>query len=291
MSTTLIATFAGLVAAFMWGTSDWLAAKSAKKLHPVEVNFAVQAASFVLVLVLFCFSGLHVTHLRQVGLIALSSILISLAFMLIVKALASGAVGVISPLANSYPLFTIVLSLIFLTTHFKTVELVAIFGILAGTLLLAYEKNTRDIPFRELHRETGLALCASAVWGTAFFVIAPVVNEVSWQTITILGEVFSFGFASLLLFAHSRRKTPRAMWQALQSKPSLLTGILGTTGIGAIYIGSGRVGSVVIPTVLSGGGPLIASAWGAAADKERIGIPKRLGALIVVAGIIILNIA
>jgi drug/metabolite transporter (DMT)-like permease len=71
----------------------------------------------------------------------------------------------------------------------------------------------------------------------------------------------------------------------------LTIGVFGSIGAVAIYIGSNRSGSVVIPTVLSAGGPLVASIWAAIFDKEKIGVLKRAGAVIVVAGIIILNVS
>lgn len=40
MSPILVATIAGLATAFLWGTADYLAAKSTKKLSSFQVNFA-----------------------------------------------------------------------------------------------------------------------------------------------------------------------------------------------------------------------------------------------------------
>lgn len=56
------------------------------------------------------------------------------------------------------------------------------------------------------------------------------------------------------------------------------------------YMGSDKAGSVVVPTVLSAGGPLVASVLGAIVDKEKIGFYKRVGAVTIVAGIILLNL-
>jgi len=48
---------------------------------------------------------------------------------------------------------------------------------------------------------------------------------------------------------------------------------------------------VILATVLSAGGPLVASVWGAVFDHERIGMVKRAGAVFIVASVVVLNIA
>lgn len=73
-------------------------------------------------------------------------------------------------------------------------------------------------------------------------------------------------------------------------KLSSSAGVTYRIGTIAFYIGGHRAGSVIIPAVLSSSAPLIASFWGALIDKEKLGLNKRVGAVILVAGIIILNI-
>jgi len=291
MNPTLIATFAGLITALCWGTSDWLSAKSTKQHSVLEINFTVQSISLVWMAILFLVSGVHIGNGEELFRIGLGNILVMMGYLIFVEALSTGAVGIIVPLGNIYPLVTIILSAIFLSMHFMALQLLAMLGIVLGAAVLAYEKNTQKIPFKQLHRETVLALAAAAVWGIGFFVIDPVVTQVSWQTISILGEVFSFSFALLLIVAIRRKQAPAAIQQSLRAKLPLVVGTLGITGAVAIYVGSTRAGSVVIPTVMSAGGPLVASVWGAFVDKEKIGTLKRLGAVIVVGGIILLNVA
>jgi len=291
MNATLVATLAGLITALCWGTSDWLTAKSTKNLDTFENSFAVQASSIVIIAVLFIFSGVHLHTAAQLWRIIGANLLISTAYLLFARALASGAVGVVSPLGNAYPLFTIVLSVIFLATHFESIQLVAMVGVVAGTLLLAYEKNTQQLPLRELHKDTALAFAAAVIWGVAFFLLSPIVNQVPWQTISIVGEFVAFLFAGLLIGAVKRRHAVQSVRRALTTSAGLWVGILGTGGFIALYIGSAHAGNIVIPTVLSSTGPLVASLWAAAFDGEKLAKLKRIGALIVVAGIVVLNVA
>ena len=291
MSAVLIATIAGLITAFCWGSSDWLSARSAKKLSPIEVNFTVQAVSLVIVGFLFLFFGFDPINASQLARVAAGSLLIMTAYLVFVKALSSGIVGIIVPLGNIYPLFTIILTLVFLKVHFGLLQLGAMLSIVLGASLLAYEKNHRKIPLKELHRESILALLAAIIWGVAFFVIEPVVSEVSWQTIAIVSEVVAFTSGFFLVVLTSRTKTWQTIGRSLRSKPALVAGIFGEVGMMALYLGSSHAGSVVIPTVLSAGSPLIASWWGMVVDHEKVGVIKRVGAVVVVAGIIALNVS
>lgn len=291
MSGTLIATLAGLFVALAWGTTDWLTARSSKHYDTIEINFAVQTISLIWAGIIFAFSGLHVHDGTQVFRIALSSALIVIAYLVFIKALSSGVLGIIVPLSNIYPLVTIVLSLIFLSTHFKLVQLIAMLGITFGAALLAYEKNVKKIPFRELHKETGLALTAAVVWGVGFFVLNPVVSQVSWQTITIISEPTAFILSFLLLVVVKQRQTVAAIRRSWHAKMPLLVGLLGTAGMIALYFGSTKAGSVLIPTVLAAAAPLVTSLFGALFEGERLGVLKRAGAVVVVAGIVVLNIA
>ena len=291
MSDTLIATLAGLVTLFTWGTADWLAARSTKHYDTFEINFVVQSVSMILSAVVFIIYGLHVNDIGQVIRIALSSILIVTGYQVFITALSSGVLGIIVPLGNIYPLFTIVLSMVFLSTHIKSVQLAAMIGIILGAALLAYEKNAKKIPFRELHRESGLALTAAVIWGLGFFVLNPVVDKVSWQSVMIISEGTAFLLALLVIVAIKRRQTFQVFNRARQAKQPIVVGLLGTAGMVAVYFGSNKAGSVLIPTVLSAGAPLVTSLLGAVFEGERLNIIKRAGAVVAVSGIIVLNVA
>lgn len=292
MSATLIATLAGLVTALCWGTSDYLSAKSSKKHGAIEINFVVEIVGLGLAIVIVLFSGIHISTANQFIRIVLGNILLTSAYLIFVKALARGAVGIIVPIGNSYPLFTILLSLVFLDTRFKLSELLAMALIMAGILILAYEKNDRKIPVKELHRETLLALIAAITWGLAFFVLNPIANQVSWQTVSFVGQAASFIFASLLLggLMIKGKKTVESVKKAFTYKPTLAIGLVGVSGTFVLYFGFHKAGSVTIPTLLSAAGPLVAAFWAALVDHEKLGLLKRVGAVVVVSGIILLNV-
>lgn len=291
MNITLIASIAGLVTAFCWGTSDYLAARSSKRIGALETNFALQLSSLAIVGLVFAIYGVHVAHLADLGQILLSSLLLNIAFVIFLQALSKGAVGIIVPLSAIYPLFTILLSMVFSRLEFSTVQLGAMLIIVFGAAILAYEKNHANIPLKQLHRKTVLALSAAIIWGVSFFIIGPVTQRVSWQSISIITESLSLCFAIVLLFAANRWNTVVAMRRALKAQPAIVAGLFGEVGLMTFYLGTGHAGSVIIPVVLSSTGPLVTSFYGVVFDRERIGTYRRAGAVLTVAGVIILNLA
>lgn len=290
MNAVLLGSIGGLLAGICWGTSDYLSARSTRKASALQVNFTVQTTAIVMVLVLYLLHGLHITSWQQVFYVSLSSIFNTTGYYVFVRALSKGAVGIIVPLSNIYPLVTVGLSVLFLQVDFSARQMAAMLAIIFGAVVLAYEKNRKKVPFRQLHRQTTLTVLAAILWGLAYFTLNPVVGKVDWQSVSIISEWASMIYTLLITLAITRSRFPRFAMGALSNRPAYLTGLVGMSGMMAIYFGTSRAG-VVIPTVLSGGGPLIASVWARLIDHERIGWVKRIGAVIVVAGIIILNVS
>lgn len=164
-------------------------------------------------------------------------------------------------------------------------------GIVLGAALLAYQRNRQEIPLTELHKDTVLALIAASIWGLGYFILNSVVDDVSWQVIAVFTEMTMFCLAFIFLLAVRRSHTLRAIKQVSSDKLILIASVLGGVGFMSFYIGSDYAKSLVIPTVVSSCGTLIAAALGAMFDHEKLGTAKRAGAVLVVAGVIILNLA
>ncbi len=291
MTTIQIATVSGLIALISWGASDWLTGKTSKKLGSFETDFVISLPGVLMMAVILAFAGIHVPNLEVLLKITLVAALFTAAYLLFIKALSTGFVGIVVPLSSIYPLITLTLSLIFLNVVFVSSQFIAMLGIAAGAVFLAYEKNHNKIPIKVLHQETALALGASLAWGLAFFVVNDIVQKVSWQT--LLGLLYFIGFAvtcTYLAIVH-RSKTVEIMKKSLRNRVGVLSGVIAMIGNIAFYTGSEAAKSVIIITIIASGAPLVSSLLGAVFDKEKIGILRRVGAVMVVTGIVILNIS
>lgn len=290
MNATLVATFAGLITALAWGFGDWLSSKGAKKFDPVQFNFGVSYVNLIMVAGLLAFAHITIPAPGQLLAIVTASVLVPAAYIVFVKALSKGPVGIVVPLGNSYPLITVALSIVILSQAFDVMQVGAMVGIVLGAMLLAYQKNRQQVPLKELHKDTMLAVTAAIIWGFGFFVLNSVVGHVSWQTIAVFMETTMFLFALVALTLVYRSNTPGAIRQLFPDKVVLWGGLTGAIGFISLFIGSDYAKSAVIPTVLSGCSTLVAAALGAVFEHERLGVVKRVGAVLVVAGVIILNL-
>lgn len=288
MSDTLIATLGGLLAMLTWGGSDWLDSRVSKKYNPIEANLTIQLPGIISIIALFA-SGQQTPSLNNAIIIFFAGLFFTVAFVAFIKALSHGHVGIVVPLANTYPLVPIVLSAIFLSTILKSLQYLAILLIIGGVVILAFEKRYKRVPKPILQHEIYLAFLAAILWGIGIFVLNTVVEKESWLAIFAFINISMIAGAFLiwLIQSHDHRKEIRSV---VVNKLGLTAGLLLTFGSFGWYFGAERAGSFIIPSVIASASPLVASYISALIDKEKLTIIKRAGAVIVVAGIIMLNI-
>ncbi len=290
MSDTLIATLGGVVALVFWGTGDWLMARNSKELNPLDVNLSVQVPGFIITVAAMILTSQAPPSFDHTIILAIAGAIFAIAFIVFVKALSIGNVGVVVPLSAIFPLITIVLIALFLTLNFSAIQVMAMVIIVAGSILLAFEKRNKAISLKAQHQASFLALAAAFLWGLGNFVQNIVIGKESWLTILALLNVFmSITFIFVVIFTSAGAMVGKVR-QALHNKVGLIAGAILTTGSFGFYIGADRIKSVLVPAVIGSAAPLVTSFLSAAIDKEKLTVIKRAGAVIVVAGIIMLNI-
>lgn len=290
MNPVLAATLGGLVAAVGWGAGDWLTAKLSKKFGKLELNLGANIPGLLVMLPILILSSQPVPSSGFLARMWLAGALISCGFICMVTALKSGAVGIVVPLSNIYAILTLALSTVFLNSVFNSWQIVAILIIVIGAGLLAYEKNHKKIPLKELHRETFFALAAAVIWGVAFFLVNTMVEEFTWYVLSGWMSVFMTLNALLLVVFANGSQALKSVKRPLKNRTVWLSGFAFQFGAIGFYVGSDKSGSVIIPAVIAAAAPLVSSALAVLYDHEKIGLIKRAGAVVVVTGIIILNL-
>ena len=138
-----------------------------------------------------------------------------------------------------------------------------------------------------LTKETILAFGAALFWGLGFFTVNSVVDQLAWEP--VLGVIsIAMGFFALLIYVSKPRNNKR-LRDVLDNRVGLVAGITLTFGSIAFYFASEVSGNVLIPAVIAAASPLVTSLLGAIFDKERIILSKRVGAVLVVIGVTLLN--
>ncbi len=290
MNTIFIATLGGMIALVLFGLSDWLASRSSKKFEELETNLAIQIPSFAILLPVFVMSGQSLPGKGVLLSLFLMALFYVAGWVCFIKALSTGKVGIVVPLANIYPLIVILMSAIFLTIKFSGLELGFMVMIVAGAVLLAYEKNNEKLSFKELHMESAFALLATLFWGLGIFFLNTIADKTTWQVIAGIEGTLTALVALILLIIVQKRKAIKSLKRIQKNRLALYSGVALAIGAVGLYYGTEKNGSALIPAVIASAAPLVTSLLGAVFDGERVGLIKRLGAVSVVAGIILLNI-
>lgn len=291
MSGVFIASLGGLSALLLWGISDWLTSKSSKEFSGREVNFAIQISGALIMLFALIISGHNVPTIGNIIVLMLAAMLFTVAYLCFIKALNVGQAGIVVPLANTYPLITLLASFILLTIAFTPIQVSAMLIIVCGAVLLGTEKiNWRKLR-KNFKRETSYAMGAAFFWGIGFFVTNTVVDKLPWQVILGVLSISMGVYALLLFFAKNRKEAMQAILRLPTNKTGIIAGVALTLGSVGFFIGAERSGSLIIPAVIAAGSPLITSILAAIFDKEKLTVIKRVGAVLVVFGVTLLNIS
>ncbi|MCA9308775.1 EamA family transporter [Candidatus Saccharibacteria bacterium] len=289
MNTVLVATLGGLGALFLWGVSDWLASKSSKKYDDGSyVNLTLQTSGAVIMVAILLLSNVGLPNLRQIILLILTSLFFTFAYLSYIKAFSVGEAGVVVPLANIYPLVTLLLTATFLTLSLSGMQTAAVVTIIFGAVLLGTEKLNIRKAKEHLSLEVGFALLTAALWGAGFFTVNAIVDELPWEV--ILGAIcITMGLFSIGYYLYKHRNTKKRQ-SILRNESGIIAGLALTTGSIAFYVAAESTNNVVIPAVIASASPLVTSILAYIFEGERIILSKRIGALLVVLGVALLNI-
>lgn len=284
-----MATVTGLFTAVTWGAGDWLTPRSKHKLGIFQISFALYVIGVIIFLPLLLMHFRWPTAKQTLEIIG-SGTMLSFGYLSFVKALTEGAVGIVVPLSSIYPILTLFLSVILLGQSYTTNKVVAMLLIIAGAFLLAYERNHKKLPLRVLHRVNFYTLLAVLIWGFAFVILNSLITRVAWQPLVIIQEVVGLVVAFIFLIINYKQAVYTMMADGLYDTTTVAAGVLLALGVITLYVGAGRLGNIIIPSVLANVSPLISSLLAAIIDKEKLGWLKRAGALLAIGGIVILNI-
>ncbi len=290
MSTTLIATLGGIWALFLWGGSDWLIARNSKKTDSFQLNLSIQMPGILIGIVAMVITHAHMPSMHNALIIGLASFLYTVAFVMFVKGFAIGSPGIVAPAASIYPLVTIIFSAIFVGLSFTHAQILIMLIIMAGVVMLAFEKRDSKISLHKQHRALLLALGAGALWGIGNVFQNSIVGEVQWAVFILFIDIWMTLFAIIFLLGSDPPHFVKKLKSSFRDRAGLISGAVYTVGSIGFWSASTRAGSLIIPIVVSSASPLVTVGLARYYDGDKLALIKRVGAVVVVAGIILLNL-
>ena len=286
----LAATIGGLVALVFWGISDWLASKNSRQYTNVEVNMSIHFSAAIILAVVFLLSGQEIPQINQILTMMLAAGFFTAGYILFIRALSVGNTGVVVPLINTYPLFTLLASFLFLSITFSSLKIYAMLIIIAGAILLGTEKLNKKKIHEHLSQEVLMSILAAIFLGIDIFFLNTVVDVLPWETVASFTSIATAFYIMVLSIIKNKTLALRSIKNLHKNKVGLASGITLTAGAIGFFVGAEISGNLIIPGVIASASVLVTSLLSRIFDKEKLIITKRIGAVFVVAGVILLNI-
>lgn len=280
-----------LMSMIFWGLALFLAAVASRKIGNVLTLFWMQIFGFIIgcFYLLFRPSDFNLQSLPQfIPTLVAIALLQAAGALAYYRGMEKGQVTLVSPLGASYSLVTAVLSIIFLKEVLRFNQIVALFLIIAGMVIISI--NFKDlIKNRSFQVLTGTkeGIIAMLGWGISLFLLIFPSKELGWFLPSL---TFRFLIICFLLLYILYSKIP--IFPKTQKLPLKLLILIGLFDILAFFSYSLGVtsgyGSIVAP--VSSASTLVTVFLGILLLKEKMGVRKVIGISIIVGGLLLISI-
>jgi drug/metabolite transporter (DMT)-like permease len=286
----------GLVLAVSFGTSDYLSKGVTSQIGPYRTTVYILALSGVGMLIpgLFLSSSLVVTPL--LALILLTVAVTTLAgFAFMYRAYSRGALSLTAPIVNSYPAFSIIISILFLGATLSAEAVFALVGVIAGIVLVSTS-------FSDLRRRVS-SVGALLSPGVGSALIASALYAVSWTAFGSATE--SLGYILPVLFVRCvpaliglavapalhqdvRIPAPRHTGEGRWLPRLLLMGLLEAVGVTLFSLGvkiAPTPDTIPILATFAGMAGAVTVTYAIILLRERLELNHVIGVFLLIAGV------
>lgn len=277
--------FSGLGAMVSWGIGDFFAAVASKERGAFRTLFIVQLVGLVITAIaVLIFDRNLLIPFPILGLSFLLSVFMFMALLCFYKSLEIGPVSVTSPVASSYSLITVFISVLFLGERLTSLQWLAVFIVVLGIFLAS--TNFKEISLKVKNKKGIIfALVAMLLWGVVFAFIDRVVESIGWLRTTALNYP-PMVLLILLIFGRGRNKV-KELWDKGLDRNVFLAATLQLAGVAAVNFGFERELTSIVTTV-SSTYPLITVILALTYFKEKVAKSQLLGSFIIILGLVLL---
>lgn len=276
----------GLFLAFCFGTSDYLSKGLTGKVGFYRATVYTLATSGALVFVPLLFLGTPgPPSYADVALLALISLSTFAAFLSMYRGYQKGHLSVLSPIVNSFPVFSVLFAVFVLRIDLSFPVLLALAAVIFGILLVSTDFSAPRSGGRGLTPGVPEAVLAALFFAVGFTSLGYAEETIGYLLPVVAARL---GAASVGVL------TGMALRQDLQpfgGKPFLrllAMGALEASGLLAFTLAlfySSTLAALPIATTLGGMGVVFTVGYALILMKERVGPNYGLGILIIVAGV------
>lgn len=172
----------GIIAMLSWGVADFFAAKSVRKSSVFKTYFWIQAIGLaVYSLIFLLFFEFPAISLVTFGIILITAFLGITSVTSFYKGLQIGIVSIISPIAASYAVVTVILSLIFLNETITAFQAIGISFVIFGAILASFKfHDLIRLKVKKVAAGVKYAVFTMLGWGVFMALMDVLVSGLGW---------------------------------------------------------------------------------------------------------------
>lgn len=281
----------GLLAALLWGGTDFLVGLNARAVGVKRAVFFGQTMGFAIMsMLLIVFPTFILKSMAapfDIWLIGIAAAVLTVfGALALSKAFALGKASIVAPLVTSYGVVTTLLSWAG-GEQISLIQLLCIALCVLGVILSSIHSDSKVPHTTQASSSISFALLAAVFFGTSFWLqghfVLPVLGPVTMLWLAYLVGLIVM-FVMVLKIKEGLKFPPLKNCMALTGVSLMNLGGFSAFAYGAV---SGSVSVVTVISTLSGG---IAAILGYVFFKERLGKVQVLGVVLVLGGAFVLHL-
>lgn len=277
----------GIIAMLGFGISNALVSVPAKNIGILRTMFIRGIfSSLMLFLILLFFLSETNFSFNYILIAVIIAIIGYVPLATFFKAIKLGKVGIVTPIANSSVIFTVLLSIIFLKESLLATQILAILLIVTGIILTSINfKDLRNSNLFNVSSGIPYALVSAILWGVVFFLLKIPVNVLGPFLTSFIIE---FG---ILIFSilHIKVANDSLIFPSRKMLIHIFF-IAFFAIIGSLFFNLGiKISSVSIIAALTFSSPLISTLYGKLVYKEKLNAVQYSALFLILLGIILVS--
>lgn len=267
-----------------YGIGPLLAKKLTERVPPLHgvflTNLAVVATAFVAAMTERPFKA---PNLTAWGILAFGGMTGALAILFFFKGIESGQVAVVAPVANSFPIVTWVLSLVFLTQPFSVPSFLCTLVVVAGVVTLVYQRQAGF----QLNRAALFGTITAIGWGAHAFFIYLLLNTglPPFSTGFYLESAILLWLAVFLIVRRDFKVNWRHLWPY-----GLFGGIVTAMGTLMYTLAVSSEGAPELVATIVGANPILTCLLALLLFKEKLSRQQVAGIVVTILGLVALRV-
>ncbi len=277
----------GILAMLGWGIADFFVAKALKKTTVFQVFFWSQVVAMgMLPFIADLFLKGEIVSLFSLAIITLCGGLNIIAYLALYKGFQVGKVAIVSPIAASWVMVAVILSLLFLGDQLLPTQGIGLIIGVTGIILTSFKlSDLSTIQIDGLAQGAIYGFIHMVTTGIQFFLLDSLVTGLHWFLPTILMRISMFFY--LLPYAKITKKSlkfPKEVGLMV-----IVIGFLELIGILAYGYGISKNGTTLVAPIAAAF-PMVTIRLARIFLKEKIETHQKLGISAIIMGLILLSL-